>query len=103
MMDTTPIFRVTSEETQRIAAYLQKVQREINAILDDAPAVSIKGAINWGDLNCVEVELSVNVEGTWMLNAVIEEADPNNPDLLGYIVEQLKQRGYANVFVRAEW
>lgn len=68
---------------------------------------TIKGAVNWGDLDCVAAEKieSLNmlgqVETSWRV--VIEEASPAAYELTTAIHNALSSEGFGDVEVQAEW
>jgi hypothetical protein len=53
---------------------------------------SIGGAVNWADLRCVDVQVSM-----------IEEASPEAVNLCRFVAEELARRGYDEIAVRTEW
>lgn len=63
----------------------------------------IQGAVNWGDLGCVEARSWRDNYGTEGLTVFVEEADPGSVYLHAFIREYLADRGWAGVEVATEW
>lgn len=69
---------------------LKPIYRLANEVLASAKPTNIEGAINWGDLHCTDVEECRSVhDDAVVVRVTIEEADPNNPELQGYMYEKL--------------
>ena len=62
-----------------------------------------EGAINWGDLHCVEAFVRIGSVRGMSGEVLIEEAAPDNYDFQVAVNEGLKARGFDNVEVRTEW
>jgi hypothetical protein len=63
---------------------------------------NIKGAINWADLSCADVEQVTSLEGDDCIRVIIEEAAPENPEFQEHVRIRMKRRGF-NVDVVTEW
>lgn len=85
---------------------LREHARKIGGAVDDilgemAPDVSL-GAVNWADLMCVEVGVSLTGdELEW--TATVEEASPDSAEFAVLIAGKLADRGFPNVCIRTEW
>lgn len=76
-----------------------QIQKDINAVIDGIDANDIEDAVNWGDLSCTDVSVSL-MDGTWC--ATVEEASPDAANLAAYIHNELQHFGH-DVWVRCEW
>jgi hypothetical protein len=78
------------------------LQTTVNGILAQAMGERsrIGGAVNWGDLRCVDVEMSL-IDGH--VTVTIEEASPEAVDLCRFVAKELARRGYEEIAVRTEW
>jgi hypothetical protein len=77
-----------------------QIQKDIDAIIDGTDPKDVGGAINWGDLSCTDVSVSL-MDGLWC--ATIEEASPDATELALYIHNELQHFGHKDVWVRCEW
>lgn len=73
-----------------MVGYLKKIQKVVDEALEAARSAKIEGAINWGDLSCVEVCHCENQDGEISIKIWIEEADPSNYDLHKYVIDFLR-------------
>jgi hypothetical protein len=89
------LWKMTKEEALDL-------QATVNGILAQAAGERsrIGGAVNWADLRCVDVEISL-LDGH--VTVTIEEASPEAIDLCRYVAKELARRGYDGVAVRTEW
>jgi hypothetical protein len=78
-----------------------KIQNHIDTIIGAIDPKDIPGPINWGDLCCVEVGVTLT-DSPIMWTAVIEEASPDATDLAAHIHNELFRLGH-DVYVRCEW
>ncbi len=62
----------------------------------------IAGAVNWGDLSCLDVEWYETLLGESGYRVVIEEAAPENQEFQRFIREDIKKFGF-DVQVVTEW
>jgi hypothetical protein len=82
------------------------LQATVNGILAQAMGERsrIGGAVNWSDLRCVDVEMSL-LDGN--VTVTIEEASPGASELCRFVAEELARRGYdahwGPIAVRTEW
>ena len=63
----------------------------------------INGAINWGDLRCIEARYVMANYGEEMFEVVISEADPSQPDLSKFIFVELQKRDIHLTYPVFEW
>ena len=83
----------------QMKAKASQIQRDIEMIIAATDRKQIDGAINWADLHCVDVSVSL-MDGTW--TATVEEADPGAMNLAVHINNELQRLGH-DVWVRCEW
>jgi hypothetical protein len=78
------------------------LQATVNGILAQAMGERsrIGGAVNWADLRCVDIEVSL-LDGH--VTVTIEEASPEAVDLCRHVAKELARRGHDEVAVRTEW
>ncbi|MGY4311486.1 hypothetical protein [Bradyrhizobium sp. JR3.5] len=84
---------------EEMKAKAGQIQKDIDAIIDGIDASEIKDAVNWADLSCTDVSVSLT-DGTWC--ATVEEASPDATNLAVYIHRELQHFGH-DVWVRCEW
>lgn len=86
---------------------LKLIKVTVNDALEYARSKGVKGAINWGDLQCVQVSHCVDDEGEEQYEALIEEASPKNPDLNYFIHEYIAIQSKVSIdrelVIRFEW
>jgi hypothetical protein len=87
---------MTLDEMKAKAAQIQK---DIDAIIDGIDRHKVGGPVNWGDLGCTDVSVSL-IDGTWC--ATVEEASPDATELAAHIHNEL-QHFWHDVWVRCEW
>lgn len=82
----------------------------VNAALAEAGELSCAersrlGAINWGDLGCVDVEArrSLLRKGGALIAVVIEEASPDAVGLHAFVGDYLEIHGHPEVLVETAW
>jgi hypothetical protein len=85
--------------TEEEAAALQATVDEI-LVLAAEKRSEIGGAVNWGDLRCVDVEISL-IDGR--VTVTIEEASPSALELCRFVAKELARRGHDEIAVRTEW
>jgi glutamyl-tRNA reductase len=71
--------------------------------LKAAKRAKVEGAINWGDLHCVEASINVAAHEGLCGRVLIEEAAPDNRDLREYVYQYLTRKGFRDVEVTTEW
>jgi hypothetical protein len=78
------------------------LQATVNGILAQAAGERsrIGGAVNWVDLRCVDVEISL-IDGH--VTVTIEEASPGALELCRLVAKELTRRGHDEIAVRTEW
>ena len=59
----------------------------------------IGGPVNWGDLRCVDVEISL-LDGH--VTVTVEEASPSASELCRFVAKELARRGHDEIAVRTE-
>lgn len=77
-----------------------QIQKDVDAIIDDTDANQVKGPVNWGDLSCTDVSVSL-MDGLWCVT--VEEAAPDATELAAHISNELQHFGHKDVWVRCEW
>ena len=60
------------------------------------------GAVNWGYLLCLDVEVSL-LDGIVTVTVTVEGAAPEAVELCRFVSEELARRGYSGIAVRTEW
>jgi hypothetical protein len=85
--------------TKEKAVALQATVDEI-LVLAVEKRSEIGGAVNWADLRCVDVEMSL-IDGR--VTVTIEEADPGALELCRFVAKELARRGNDEIAVRTEW
>ena len=60
----------------------------------------IGGAVNWGDLLCLDVEVSLLDS---IVTVTVEGAAPEAVELCRFVSEELARREYSGIAVRTEW
>ena len=82
---------------------LKEIYEYANGVLNSTRK-DIEGAINWSDLSCTDVVMSMSVHGNMWIRVDIEEADPHNPELREYMYEKLKTKYPDTEFeINTEW
>jgi len=78
------------------------LQRVVDEILERAfdERHDIGGAVNWGDLLCTDVSISL-LDG--LVTVLIEEAAPEAYELKEYVYNELIKAGFRDVSVATEW
>jgi hypothetical protein len=90
------------------------LQIQVNMILkmamdENQKSPGIKGAINWGDLKCVDIiECHSRVENYSYVLICIEEASPDATELISFVKRHLDTAGFearfgVPVVVEAQW
>src|SRR6516165_7752459 len=89
---------------------LRKMTKEeaiaLQAAVDEVLALAVEkrseigGAVNWGDLLCLDVEVSL-LDG--IVTVTVEGAAPEAVELCRFVSEELARRGYSGIAVRTEW
>jgi len=83
--------------TKEEAIALQAAVDEILALAVEKQS-QIRGAVNWGSLLCVDVEVLDGV-----VAVTVEGAAPEAVDLQIFLAGELERRGYGSIRVRTEW
>lgn len=79
---------------------LINIREETQDLLDKAQDAGIRGAINYADLNVVDVRWSVGIDGDEIYQVWIEECAPGEADLLEYLY---KNGSFSDVEYFTEW
>ena len=85
---------------------LKELERRTDQICDMAIKDRAKfknAAINWADFQRVCVEYYINSYWETGCRVYVEEANPDNPEVIKYIAKELEKSGYENVEVVFEW
>ena len=85
--------------TKEEAIALQAAVDEILALAVEKRS-EIGGAVNWGDLRCVDVEISL-LDGH--VTVTVEEASPSASELCRFVAKELARRRHDEIAVRTEW
>ncbi len=97
--------RVSDRAMETVAdlrAHATRIESAVNDIIGEMEPNSSLGAVNWADLMCVEVEVSLtNPDLIW--TATVEEASPDACKFASLITKELAERGFPHVHVRTEW
>jgi len=78
----------------------------LQAVVDEILALAVEkrseigGTVNWGDLLCLDVEVSL-LDG--IVTVTVEGAAPEAVELCRFVSEELARRGYSGIAVRTEW
>lgn len=85
-------------------AKLREIYDYANEVLDNTKPEDVKGAINWGDLGCVDVSWCKSVHGTESVMLLIEEVSPDCYELRQYMYERMMEK-FPNIMfeVHTEW
>lgn len=83
----------------------EKIKGHVDHILNhlEQNKSYIDGAVNWADLQCVDVEYCLDTTGDEFYLVTVDEAAPDNPELQLAIIRQLQHVGIRNVRVLTEW
>lgn len=93
---------MTPDEATRLKRVVDEALKEARKRPDDERVRM--GAINWGDLWCIDVEERKSLlTDTVFIAVVIEEASPDAQGLQQFVGDWLDQRGYKQVYVSTEW
>lgn len=84
---------------EQMKAKASQIQRDVDMIIGAIDPKEIGGPVNWADLGCVDVSVSL-MDGTWC--ATVEEAAPDARELAAHIYRELQRLGH-DVWVRCEW
>lgn len=83
---------------------LREIYEFANEVLDNLKPGDVEGAINWGDLGCVDVSWCKSVHGTESVMLMIEEVSPDCYTLRQYMEERMTLRFPDVTFdVQTEW
>jgi hypothetical protein len=85
--------------TKDEALKLQSVTDEILAQAVEQ-RTEIAGAVNWADLRCVDVEISLLDD---VVTVTIAEAASEAVEFCRFVSEELARRGYGAIAVPTEW
>ena len=85
--------------TKEEAIALQAAVDEILALAVEKKS-EIGGAVNWADLLCLDVEVSLLDD---IVTVTVEGAAPEAVELCRFVREELARRGYSGIAVRTEW
>lgn len=88
---------------QNLELLKRVVEFEILADIRRKGTDEVDDAINYANLHCYDVRVSLGLEGDWLYEVYIHEADPNAIRLHEYVRNRLHQRGFKPVEVITEW
>lgn len=90
------------ESLEQLREQAKQIKSALDSILDELVPDPTLGAVNWADLMCVEVEISLTTqEVEW--TATIEEASPSAREFAILVSDKLVQRGFPNIHIRTDW
>ena len=69
----------------------------------DARQTFENAAVNWADFQCVCAEWYVEDYSGVDYRVYIEEASPDNTEVINFIADELAILGYKNIEIRLEW
>ena len=78
----------------------------LQATVDEILALAVKkqsrirGHVNWDDLLCLDVEVSLLDD---IVTVTVEGAAPEDLELCRFVSEEFARRGYSGIAVRTEW
>ena len=78
---------------------LREIQLEVDSILSNAYIDKLEGAINWGDLRCVNVAYCQDVYNEVYYTVEIEEVSPTAYKLQEYVYYKLVEK-YPDLDIR---
>lgn len=92
-------------EHESIIEYLKRIESAANDACTEAADNShgIGGGVNWHRLACADVLLCLSVAGNFTYRVEIRRAAPGSSELIDFVSDYLKSRGYPGVEVTTEW
>jgi len=82
---------------------LKRRTNDICKIAGNERATFKNAAINWADFQCVCAEYYVDDCKNTGYRVYIEEASPDNPEVINFIANELARSGYENIEIKLEW
>ena len=82
---------------------LKQITTRCCRLATDARHTFENAAVNWADFQCVCAEYYIDDLGDTGYRVLIEEANPNNAEVVRFIADELIMRGYNNIEIRLEW
>jgi hypothetical protein len=93
------------DKVLRVGKMTKQEALTLQATVDEILAQAVEkrseigGAVNWADLRCVDVEISLLDD---VVTVTVEEASPDASELCRYVAEELARSGYGAIAVRTE-
>jgi hypothetical protein len=88
----------------RRKAKLERIQLATNDAIKRAYKGGVDDAVNWADLQCIDVERCENIEGDVIYRVIIEEASPDANDFRAFVYDYLNRHFDGMRFsVLTEW
>jgi hypothetical protein len=82
---------------------LKQATTDICEMAVEARLTFKNAAVNWSDLRCISAEYFVNDCGDSGYRVLIEEAAPDNAEIVDFIDDELSMKGYFGVEIGLEW
>lgn len=82
---------------------LQKAADKICAAAYEKRHTFENAAVNWRHFKCVDAQFCISYDGAKSYRVIIEEADPENPEVRSFIADELAVMGFMDVEVVTEW
>jgi hypothetical protein len=98
-LSTNHTREVLRKMTKEEAIALQTAVDEILALAVEKRS-EIGGAVNWADLLCLDVEVSLLDD---IVTVTVEGAAPEAVELCRFVSEELARRGYSGIAVKTAW
>ena len=82
---------------------LRQITTRCCKLASDARHIFKSAAVNWADFQCTCAEYYIDDLGNTGYRVLIEEAAPDNTEVVNFIDDELTMRGYTNIEIRLEW
>lgn len=82
---------------------LQRATSRICELAIESRSTFENAAVNWADFQCTSAAYCVDDCGDSGYRVVIEEASPDNAELINFIAGELSMKGYQGVEINLEW
>ncbi|MEO5367470.1 MAG: hypothetical protein H7831_14190 [Magnetococcus sp. WYHC-3] len=85
---------------------LKKLKSDTNKVCRMAEAgkgLFSDAAVNWADFSCHDAQYVLHADGSESYRVLIEEANPDNREVIEFIAEELSIRGYKDIEVEFQW
>jgi hypothetical protein len=93
---------IISARADNVRILLSHLKKDVEEILKTIEKDSKYGAVNWANLNVVDCQFFIDLDGDPGYNVYIEEASPDSG--IGEVVSnRLKEIGWQDAIVHTEW